>query len=439
MELTTQLIERKPIERLRESITTTPGRMRLLAVLIALSAVGAGVVTATAATARKHAAHAVAAQTEPLLVEADGLYASLSDADATAATTFLTGGIEPVARRRRYVSDLRSATSELSTLSHQVGNDPVARAAVSTVVAQLPVYSGLVETARANNRQGFPIGAAYLRQASDLMRQTILPASGRLYALEARRLASDYGSGVSTGTYVAVALAGALALAVLIVSQLYVALRTRRVFNVPMLVGSLILLGVVVWTLVGFSAEQDALSRAQRKGSDSVEVLSATRILTLRAEGDESLALVARGGGDQYVADFSTVNSVLGHTGGRGLLSEAAGVSRQTGSAKSFAGFVSLLARYRNVHGRIAAFENSGEFGDAIKLAVGTRAKEAPLADRLNASLGAQIAVAQRRFRQAVGDATAALRGLSFGIPVVVAVAGVLALFGLFQRINEYR
>ena len=42
-------------------------------------------------------------------------------------------------------------------------------------------------------------------------------------------------------------------------------------------------------------------------GSDSVQVLSAARILALRAQADESLALVARGGGDQYLTDFDAV------------------------------------------------------------------------------------------------------------------------------------
>jgi hypothetical protein len=87
------------IAGLRARLTTTPGRLRLAVVLLAVGAIAFGVVAASAASTRRQAAHAVATETEPLLVEAEGLYASLSDADATAATTFLTGGLEPIGRR----------------------------------------------------------------------------------------------------------------------------------------------------------------------------------------------------------------------------------------------------------------------------------------------------------------------------------------------------
>jgi len=439
-EIAVQSSEQQRFVWLREHLATTPGRLRLLALLLATTALIFGVATTAAATVRRNATNAVAAQTEPLLFEADGLYASLSDADATAATTFLRGGIESGTRRRRYLNDLRSATSQLTTLTRQVRNSPVAEAAVSTISARLPIYSGLIETARANNRQGFPVGAAYLRQASDLMRAEILPAADRLYAVEAQRLTGDYRSGVGSGTFAVVVLTGLLALAALIGGQVYVTRRTHRLLNVPMVVGTVVLLALVVWTLAAFSQEQDSLSSAQRKGSDPVEILSATRILTLRAEGDESLALVAHGGGDQFVADFAAATHALGPADGtQRLLGEASMLASRTHSAAAFAEFRSTLARYRAAHRRIAALEAAGRFGDAINLAVGSRAKEAPLADELNKSLGTQIASAQHRFAGAAENATSALGGLWLGIPLLATAVGLLGLLGLFQRISEYR
>jgi hypothetical protein len=439
-ELTIEAFERPPFAWLREHLATTPGRYRLLAILLATTAAIFGIVTATAATARRHATDAVASQTEPLLVEADGLYAALSDADATAATTFLRGGIEPAARRRRYLNDVRAATSQLTTLTREVRNSPVAAGAVSTISTQLPVYSGLIETARANNRQGFPVGAAYLRQASDLMRATILPAADRLYAVEAQRLLGDYRSGVGRGRFVVVVLMGVLALAALVASQLYVTRRTHRLLNLPMLAATVVLLAVLVWTLTAFTEEQDALATAQRKGSDPVEVLSATRILTLRAEGDESLALVARGGGDQYIVDFALATRALGSAEpSKRLLGEESSLARRTRSTAAFTDFRSTLARYQAVHERVLGFEWTGDFPDAIKLAVGPNATEARLADRLNRNLGRQLAAAQHRFAGDAGDATSALDGLWLGIPLLAAAAGALGLLGLYHRIKEYR
>ena len=58
---------------------------------------------------------------------------------------------------------------------------------------ELPVYTGLVETARADNRLGLPVGAAYLAEASQLMRSRLLPAADALYRQENARLAAVYG------------------------------------------------------------------------------------------------------------------------------------------------------------------------------------------------------------------------------------------------------
>ena len=131
------------LDGVRWRVATTPGRLRLLAALVAIAVVAFGVVTGAAALSRHRAARGIAAETEPLLVEADGLYASLSDADATATTTFLTGGIEPTARRRRYLHDLRVSTAQLAALTRQVGGSALQRD-VQTIAGQLPVYAGLV-------------------------------------------------------------------------------------------------------------------------------------------------------------------------------------------------------------------------------------------------------------------------------------------------------
>src|SRR5450755_1961116 len=111
----------------RGQLTSTPGRLRLASLLVVIGALILGGVAFSAERARSQAARAAASQTEPLLVEAVSLYAALSDADATATTTFLKGGLEPPARRARYVNDLRAASTALAELSRQVGDSATAR------------------------------------------------------------------------------------------------------------------------------------------------------------------------------------------------------------------------------------------------------------------------------------------------------------------------
>jgi hypothetical protein len=422
---------------LRERLVTTPGRIALASAVLIVGAVAFGVVGGTVERSRQSAAQSVASRTEPLLVQAVGLYASLSDADATATTTFLTGGIEPRARRRRYEADLRSASRRLAILARGVGDSETARAAVATISEQLPVYSGLVESARADNRQGLPLGAAYLRQASTLLREQILPAADHLYETEATRLNDSYRAGTGHGALVAFLLILAVLIVPLVLVQVYLARSTHRVFNVPLLAATAVLVGVWIWGTVALLHEQNALTRAERNGSDSVEVLSAIRILALRAQSDESLALIARGGGDANLADFAAVRKAL--TGGAdpsgGLVGDAAELASRTGTVASFLDLRRTLATYLRAHTRTVALERD-DFSRAIRYAIRT---EAPAAYRLDAVLSDEIAGAQRRFVRAGATATRALRGLSFALPTAVVLCAGLSLLGLQRRMKEYR
>jgi hypothetical protein len=421
---------------LRARASTTPGRLRVLMGAVVLAAVIAGIVLAAATSTRTDAADAVATRDEPLLVGADGLYASLSDADATAATTFLRGGSEPADLRARYLADLRRASDQLVALGRRV-RDPAEVAALRAISADLPTYSGLMETARANNRQGFPVGAAYLRQASDLMRATILPAAGRMYAAEAKRLGQRQRTGTSTTVVVAALIAGIAAIGVLVAAQVFLARRMHRVFNIALVVATVALVALVAWAGIAMVTAGNALAGSQREGSDTVQVLSAARILWLRAQADESLALVARGGGDRYVADVGVVDRLLEPPGG--LFGEARRLAAKTGSTAQIDDLVAAWRSFRAEHAKVAKLESAGQFGEAVDVAVGPGSREAVLGDQLNQRFFAQIAAAQRRFDTHANDARAAMNGLAFGIPVLLVVCVAFALFGIQKRIDEYR
>jgi hypothetical protein len=422
----------------RRRLATTPGRLELISVAVVVGAVSFGLVAGAAERSRDRAAQAARTATEPLLVQAVTLYTSLSDAEATATTTFLTGGLEPAARRARYLNDVKVASGSLSALTRELGNSPATRAAVTTVADQLPVYSGLVESARANNRQGFPVGAAYLRQASQLLATSILPAADHLYRTEAGRLDNDYGSGTATAALVTFAVVVvALLLLLLLLVQWYLAFITHRVINVPMLAASVAVLVVSVWGLAGLIAEQSSLADAQHKGSDPVEVLSATRILVSRAQSDESLTLVNRGSDQKYLGDFDAVMRALA-PGGPLLAGVTSAVGGQ-GATGAGRGLALTFAAYRAQHAQIDRLARQGNIPDAIRVAVGVAAGNSSPSVRLSTDLESQIQAAQNRFARSASDATSALTGLSVGGAVLTVLAAGLTLLGLRRRINEYR
>ena len=417
----------------RDRLATTPGRLVLVSILVVVSAVVFGAIATGAEQSRERAAKSARSQTEPLLVKATNLYTALSDANATVATGLLSGGLETAAKRQRYLNDLAVASGALSTLTREAGTAANAPAALGTIADQLPTYSGLIETARANNRLGFPIGAAYLRQAALLMTSRLLPAADHLYRIEAERLNDDYRTGTATSALVTFAAASAVALILLLLAQWYVTRISRRIVNIPMVVATVAVAAVSVWGIVGLISAQNALETAQRNGSDSVEALSAATVLLSRAQGDLSLVLVNRGTDTADPLDFNAVRRVLEGRGG--LIAEISALAQRTGTTAAAQKFDSEYAAYQAKAHELTGLENGGQLTNAIALAPQASA----ISEELSNDLVQQIDAAQGRFTRAAADATSAFGGLRFAIPLITALAAVLALIGLRQRINEYR
>ncbi|MDQ6615912.1 MAG: hypothetical protein M3083_14545 [Actinomycetota bacterium] len=432
--------QRRVASRLGKRLTTTPGRLRLASVAIVSGLLAVAVVGSGAVQARHRATNAVGQQAEPLLVGAQTIYFSLADADATATNTFLQSGLEPPARRQVYLDDLTAATDQLAKLAGKAGTSRDATDALSVITKNLPTYSGFVEAARANNRQGFPVGAAYLREGSALMQTKILPAAGQLYQVEAGRLNRAYDSGQSSLDIAGVLLVALVVLGLLVAIQLFVAQRTNRLLNAPLLVASGLTLVLLAWTVFAFSASGSRLSEARRRGSGPVQLLSSARILVSRAEVDENLALVARGSGSQYLADFDAVTSTLGPADGSSGLLHEAGLSVLPGAGSALVGPGHSYAHYLSAHSAVVKAENTGHFDQAVQLATGAGPNdELPAEAALGANLGDGIRQAQAAFDARAAAAARDLSGLSLGVIALVVVTAVSATVGLQQRINEYR
>ena len=163
----------------RRFARTTPGVVGIIAVVVAACCVIAGLVAGAQLNGRIDERNQILDRSEPFAYAAQNLYADLSAADAAAATAYLSG-IETPQQRARYQQALADAASALADATAGA-TDAGTRKAVAEISAQLAAYTGLVESARANNRQGLTIGSAYLREASWLMQGTLLPGAERIY------------------------------------------------------------------------------------------------------------------------------------------------------------------------------------------------------------------------------------------------------------------
>jgi hypothetical protein len=407
----------------------------LIALLVAVFVLGA--VALLAASARSDAAEAVGLEATPELVTAQDLYGALADADAAASTAYLQAGQEDPALRARYRADLRAAGKYLAEVADEPGSSPRARRAVRTINEQLTVYAGRIDTARANIRQGTTVGNAYLRQASQVMREEILPAATVLYRHATQRLDDAYDDGTSRTDVVLLVAAGAVVLVLLVVVQLYLFRRTHRVVNVGLAVASLLVIVLLAWTLVRMSWEQSSLADARRHGSDSIQVLSAVRILNLRALNDDNLALIQRGGGEEYVADYDLVANRIGDVDGtHGLFRFVKTIAAREGDVDATQQLGRQLSDVITTHGRVRDLDDAGDYGEAVQLAT---TDEARAVAALDGGLEAEVRRARALFDRQAADARQGFGALTIAIPVLTVAALALVIVGLQRRMSEYR
>ena len=188
----------RPVGQLELARRATPVRLRFATVAIAVLALLTGLVAALATTERQSATAAAWQHAEPLMVTAQAVDTSLSDADTTAAASFLQGRVEPAALQSRYQGDLNRAAAGVAEAAREAGSDPAVAASLGTLSTDLPVYAGIVQEANFNERQAFyPLAASYLAEANNLMRSSILPAAAQVYGTEVDRLSGDKTTAVS--------------------------------------------------------------------------------------------------------------------------------------------------------------------------------------------------------------------------------------------------
>ncbi|MEU3369555.1 hypothetical protein ABZ734_03530 [Streptomyces sp. NPDC006660] len=425
-------------ERARAAATTEPGRLWIIGTVVAVLVLAFGAVTAWEVSDRAAAADDVVSRSQPLSADAASIYRSLADADTAAASGFLAGGQEPLDVRARYDSDIATASRLLVKAAANTTGSADSAQQIATLNQQLPLYNGLIEQARANNRQGFPVGGAYLRFANQKMSTSLLPAAQKLYEAETGRLYDDYGQ-ADTWPYAAIVL-GLVALGGLLWAQRRTYLRTNRVFNHGLLAATAAAAVMLLWLVVGHAVASSDLSASRAHGQESLKVLNDARISSLQARANENLTLVARGavltsdGKDQYEADYiremATLSDRLGAA--RALADDDAGKSPVAAAAAD-------MNTWRTRHTAARRTDDSGDYDGALTQVLGAKNSTGESFDQVDRALDTAIAHEQRQFTSAASDGRGAFSGLPVGAAVLAVLAAAGAGVGVSRRLAEYR
>jgi hypothetical protein len=380
---------------------------------------------------RHGAVNSALSASEPLLVRAVNVYTRLSDADTTAAGGFLSGAQQAAALRVRYNADLAQAAASLSTAGEKAGGNARLSRAVQEISVDLPIYSGLVETARANSLLGYPVGASYLGEASNLMRTQILAAAGSLYLTERARLESDRHAATAKLVLIIGVVVLLATIGTLVALQRWLGSRFRRILSPPLIAGLLIALIIGGWVLVSAFSQNSDANTAEHHGVAPLTVFTQATILGLQARADDELTLVTRDSVPAYQTDFTAATAQLAK------LLNTAPVDTD---AALLAAARQSLGQELAIHRQIRADDTSGNLTGAIALATGTsRQIDLPVvAQQLDGSLSRGVTQSHGRFVDAMSSA-GAVDGLTIAIPILGLLSAALVILAVRPRFAEYR
>jgi hypothetical protein len=260
----------------------------------------------------------VTSQQAPQIVDANALYQQLTDLDAQTANLLMFGDDPDLSRQRstalaQYTQDRTLADGDLQRATLDASGDTKVQQSLVAVLNGMGTYQDLAaramelnEVTHAGAGRPDPAALTEYRQATDLMRTTLLPAADQLVQANNDAFNRSYTaerSALRTAEWWT-ALAGAALVLSLLGLQWWLARRFRRIVNPALAVATLLAVGLAALAGSLAPAQRGHLLVARREAFDSVVALSRARAVAYDANADESRYLLDQGRAAQYQDAF---------------------------------------------------------------------------------------------------------------------------------------
>lgn len=415
-------------------LATTPGKMTTLVVALSIIILSSGVALSTLSADRRADLDGLVNSTEPVSYLTHKTYTSLSAANTMASVVFVRTGTDVSTNRDAYHQAIQEASTALTQAA--VGIDDAAddqTALINSIAEKLPIYTGLVETAWANNRQGNPVGASYMAEASGLMRQEILPAAQELYSLTSADVQREQRE--LSQPLVWPILGMLAALVALIVGQVWLAKTTSRRLNAGFLAATILLVSALFWVGTANTLTWRAASVAQEQAASPMESLIDARVKAQQTRSTEILALVLRQSLDASNASFSTTVK-----GVEEALDSYANSPLAEHNEDTLAWARRCLSEWQYSHNELAGALNAGNYDAALNITLNTTLSNEQTSSfvNLNTAMGKLIDSTRDTMRNYT------LRGLKASefvshVVLALSIAAVLAIWlGIRPRLQEF-
>ncbi|APT85528.1 hypothetical protein CAQU_11260 [Corynebacterium aquilae DSM 44791] len=435
-----------PLARARRTasfFTTSPGVITLVTVIITVGILAAGLSMAQSSVQRQQQLDMLITNAEPMSYSAHNVYTSLSIANTAATTGFVQAGVEDQLTRARYTEAIKRAGESLAetaagmSTTQSRSSDEHALALIIDIQQQLNIYVGLVETARANNRAGNPVGAAYLSEASTLMRERILPAASDLFVLTTGEVMTKQ-SNLSKPQWVPISGLVA-ALVMLALGQIWLSKKTRRRLNKGFVTATALMFVALMWVGSANYVTWKAGTEGFAEAAAPLNSLTNARIRAEQAHTQETLALVLRqevgASGNDFGETIRTLNRALDEFEDSSLGSSSQAIGHVY-SARS------AIDKWVTAHEQLVKLLAAGKYQEALPAATGlgegSENSSAAAFHDLDENLATLIADARASLRAYIRDGVTAARAVPAVVLILSFVSVVALWLGIRPRLQEY-
>jgi hypothetical protein len=455
-----QRLERRRLKAARRPAATTPRRLRKLFMLIASLAIALTLVGAGALAVAGSTALGIQQRTVPAIVGMQRVHAWLSDADRSAANAYLAGGAEVTLPELQYQADIAATSRELQIASaHDPGGGDTSQR-LQRIAMLVDQYVGLVQTANVDDRLGVAVGTVYLQAGTSLMHRggtgilAEVDALRNLYMDDLDRANLTLRAAqwmLPVYAVLALALAG-----LLVITQVFVRRRFHRRRSPQLLAATLLLVIAAAASGMGAGQARMSMNTAEDQSYSRLLNLWNARALLYDANGNESLALIARDQPGRAAADQAfqaetrrlvdrplndgmMADAARGDVRFNGMLADELRAASPGEERSAAMRVLTLYRKFMDVDAAVRAKAAQGAEVDAITLALGTDQGQLTFAFAdVDWYLGLAIQRLQGQFDDGMTYAERVLAGTAAVEALALAIAA-LTFWGLRPRFEEFR
>lgn len=417
------------VRRAAGSLTTTPGKIVAMMVVLTLALLAAGISMSQSMAARQRALDTLITSTEPMAASANALYVSLSQADTVSTTAFVQPGLLTSEQMELYWASIDSAAAYAAEI-HEAALGPGGDN-VTEILRDLPVYTGLMERAKVNQRLGNPVGVAYMTEASAVMRGQMLANADELAQLTQHEVAEEVRR-LSSPQWVP--LSGLVAaLIFLTIAQVWLWRTFRRRFNRGFLAATAAIVIAIGWVGVSsYQSWQNGMVGYER-AVEPWQQLASARIDAQEARTDETLTFLARQSVSRSAESFDRTREQV-----TAALDTAESLE---GSLEASEASVTVardaLADWAAAHEQLTELLASGRYDAALDL-LNAQPGSASAYAQLDGELQRLIGVSREATRTYINASLDATLRVSTAVALLTVAAVVCIWAGIRRRLGEY-